>query len=162
MVRLAVVAVVLAGAGCAGDDPCGVLTLELGEDAAAYPTSAGIGCQVPKGGWWDKQKDEAGILFASSDLPVDAHVTAVMALSMVTPGVTLNVPCGVAGEAYTKDTKNHAFLTSGTITVIRDMGIDEKAKAHVFEVAWDLDWLGSGTYHSDGQSAVWFAAVGAL
>ncbi|MBL0219384.1 MAG: hypothetical protein IPQ07_36630 [Myxococcales bacterium] len=162
MFRSVIVLGLLAFAGCGGEDTCGELTLELGTDAAAYPTSAGIGCEVQKGGWWDRKKDEAGILFSSSDLPAEAHVTAVMALSMVQPGVTLNVPCGVAGEAYTKDTANQAFLTSGTITVVRDLGIDEKAKAHVFQVQWDLEWLGSGTYRSTGESSVWFAAIGAL
>ncbi len=162
MVRSAVLVGLLACVGCDGESICGELTLDLGADAAAYPASTGIGCEMEHGGWWDRKKDEAGILFSSSDLPVDAHVTAVMALSMVQPGVTLNVPCGVAGEAYTKDAKNQAFLTSGTITVVRDLGIDEKAKAHVFQVKWDLEWLGSGTYRSTGESSVWFAAIGAL
>ena len=162
MFRSAVLLGVLACVGCDGESICGELTLELGTDATAYPSSVGIGCEVDQGGWWDRKKDEAGILFSSVDLLPDARVTAVMALSMVQPGVTLNVPCGVAGEAYTKDAANQAFLTSGTITVVRDLGIDENAKAHVFQVQWDLEWLGSGTYRSTGESSVWFAAIGAL
>jgi len=161
MFRFVVVAVLLAAAGC-GQDDCGVLTLELAEDAAAYPTSTGIGCEVPKGGWWDKQRDEAGMLLTSADLPAEAHITAVMALSMVAPGVTLSVPNGIAGEAYTKDAKNQAFLTSGTIVIEKDLGIDTAGPARVFQVKWDLEWLGSGNYHSHGDSTVWFAAVGAL
>ena len=161
MFRLAALsfAITTASAGCSSDSTCGKLTLQLGEDTASYPTAANIGCDVQDGGWWDKVKNEAGFALTSSDLPVDVRINAVMPLDKVKPNVTFTVPTGIAGEAYTGATKNQANLTGGTIVIQQDLGVDDAKMAHVFKIHWELEWLGTGTYHSTGDgAAVWFTA----
>jgi len=156
MFRLAAFAV-LTLAGCGADDPCGELTLELTANAGDYPSKVDVGCEIQKGGVWDKVKNEATIVFPG--LPADARVAAHLPLNMVKGGVTFTVPTGVAGEAYTANDTNHANLTGGTVTVLRDLGTDPKANARVFEVEWQLEWLGAGSYRSSGGgAAVWFIA----
>jgi hypothetical protein len=156
MYRLAVIAV-LTLAGCGAEDPCGELTLELTMNPGAYPSKVDVGCEVQTGGVWDKVKNEATIVFPG--LPADAIVAAHLPLNMVKGGMTFTVPTGVAGEAFTANDTNHANLTSGMVTVVRGLGADLKANAQVFEVTWDLEWLGAGSYHSSGDgAAVWFIA----
>ncbi|MBA3461722.1 MAG: hypothetical protein H0T46_17290 [Deltaproteobacteria bacterium] len=147
----------LALAGCGADDPCGELTLELTAHAGDYPSKVDVGCELQTGSVWDKLKNDATIVFPG--LPADAHVSAHLPLDMVKGGMTFTVPTGIAGEAFTKNDTNHANLTGGTVTIIRDMGTDPKANARVFEVEWQLEWLGAGTYRSSGGgAAVWFIA----
>lgn len=156
MYRIALLGCLASAAGCAGDSSCGTLTLELGEDVASYPTDVAIGCDVPNAGVWDKLHNVAAIVLTASDLPSDVYVVANMPLDAVTTGATLVVPTGIAGEAYTGDEKNHANLTAGTIVIQQDVGTDAKGPAHVFQVQWDLTWLGTGTYRSQSESYVWF------
>ena len=164
MFRFLVLAGLLGAASCATDDNCGQLTLQLGEDVSAYPASTTLSCELHKGSYWNKAKNEAGLLLTSSDLPADAHIAAVLSLDMVKPGMTLSVPTGVAGEAFTNGMKNDANLTSGTVIIQKDVGVDTSITppARVFFVKWDLEWLGAGTYQSHGESTVWFNAIGAL
>lgn len=145
--------------GCSSDDEtCGTLTMSLADDAAAYPTDVALSCDIMKGGVWDKEKLDATIVLTDSELPSDAYVSAHLLIGMVKPGAVLVVPNGVAGEAYTKNQTNHANLTGGMVTIVQDFGTDPKANAHVFKVSWDLEWLGTGTYHSTGEARVWFVA----
>lgn len=156
MYRLALLLAV--AAGCSSEDTCGTLTLALAENAGAYPTEVALSCDLRTGGIWDTQKNDATLVLTDSELPADAYVSAHLLLDMVKPGATLAINIGIAGEAYTKDQTNHANLTGGTVTIIRDVGIDLNANARVFEVSWELEWLGTGTYHSTGHARVWFAA----
>ena len=161
MYRLAAVLVALLGCSST-DETCGTLTLDLADDAAAYPTDVQLSCDIRKGGVWDKVKNDATIVLTDSELPGDAYISAHLPLAMVKPGATLVVPTGVAGEAYTKNQTNHANLTGGTVMILQDFGTDPKANAHVIKVSWDLEWLGTGTYHSTGEARVWFVANNGL
>ena len=145
--------------GCSSDDEtCGTLTMSLPEDGAAYPTDVALSCDIMMGGVWDKVKLDATIVLTDPELPGDAYVSAHLPIAMVKPGTMLVVPTGVAGEAYTKNQTNHANLTGGTVTILQDFGTDPKVNAHVLKVRWDLEWLGTGTYHSSGEARVWFVA----
>ena len=156
MFRLSAIAIVTL-AGCGANDPCGELTLELTANPGAYPSKVDVGCEIEQGGVWDKVKNEASIVFPG--LPADARVVAHLPLDMVMGGKTFSVPTGIAGEAYTANDTNHANLTSGTVTIVRDRGTDPKANARVFEIEWQLEWLGTGSYRSSGGGAtVWFIA----
>ncbi len=146
-------------ASCASDDEtCGTLTLSLPDNGAAYPTDVALACDLQTGGVWDKVMNDATIVLTDSTLPADAYVSAHLPLDKVKPGAMLVVPTGIAGEAYTMGEMNHAFLTTGTVAILQDFGTDPKANAHVFEVRWDLEWLGTGTYRSAGEARVWFLA----
>lgn len=161
MYRFACVLAVLAACS-SEDETCGALTLELADDAAAYPTDVALACDIRKGGVWDRVKNDATIVLTDSELPGDAYISAHLPLAMVKPGAMLVVPTGVAGEAYTKNQTNHANLTGGTVMVLQDYGTDPKANAHVLRVSWDLEWLGTGTYRSTGEARVWFVANNGL
>jgi hypothetical protein len=162
----ALVATAVLATGCSSDEYCGDLTLALTEDAGAYPTSASVSCELRAGGVWNRTKNEATIVVSGTDFPDDLYLSATMPLAMLAPGVVFTVPNGIAGEAYTSadapDRKNHAFLTEGTATIIRDIGVDTAASARVFQIKWDLTWLGTGNYHSTAETAVWFNGVGPL
>ena len=161
MYRLPCVLVALLGCS-SPEDTCGTLTLDLADDPTAYPTEVALSCDIQKGGVWDKVKNDATIVLTDSELPGDAYVSAHLPLAMVKPGATLVVPTGIAGEAYTKNQTNHANLTGGTVMILQDFGTDPKANAHVLKVSWDLEWLGTGTYHSTGEARVWFIANNGL
>ncbi len=152
--------------GCSSEEECGELSLELTDDPGSYPTSAGVGCELRAGGVWNRRKDEATIVLGGPGLPADVYLSATMPLAMLAPGAVFTVPNGIAGEAYTSassaERKNHAFLTAGTATIIRDIGVDSAASARVFQIEWDLTWLGTGNYHSQADAAVWFNGVGPL
>lgn len=157
MYRIACVLCALV-AGCGSEETCGTLTMSLAENAAAYPTDVALSCDIEKGGVWDRVKLDATVVLTDSELPEDAYVSAHLPLLEVTPGAVLVVPTGIAGEAYTQNQTNHANLTAGTVTIVQDFGTDPAANAHVFAVKWELEWLGTGTYHSTGEARVWFVA----
>ena len=158
MYRIAWLLALAAGCSSSADD-CGTLTMQLTDDPSAYPTDVALSCDIQIGGVWDKVKNDATIVLTDPDLPADAYISAHLPLAMVKPGAMLVAPTGVAGEAYTKNQTNHANLTNGgTVMVLQDFGTDQKVNAHVLKVRWDLEWLGTGTYHSTGEARVWFVA----